>query len=383
MVNFQEKYKARTDESLKRIKSAYEHLPDNKLPVMIIDIPYGLTSIPAGEAPGDYFTNVKSMFDHQVKYIAQHMENINDDFVPVLFPWYGTGVVPSAFGCKIAFNEGMEPAIASKAIFEPEDVKKLTPPDPYRDGLMPKVLECIDYMRNNSDLPVDFTDCQGPLTTALSLCGPETLFLWFYEYPEVVHELMDFCAETLIEWITVQKEHAGQKTNSGAFPHRMALPEGHGGVWMSDDDCTVISAEHYREFVVPYNSRILKAFGGGTLHFCGTAIHQLENFMLTEGLTGINNFCMGDFSAVMKMQDVLEDKIALMVCDHAPLDIDSYYAELFSVLKRKGVILASFIDPNIALHKPPHSGTAGKHIPIERDPGELVRKLKEVFCKYI
>ena len=51
------------------------------------------------------------------------------------------------------------------------------------------------------------------------------------------------------------------------MPHAIWLPDGLGGVWISDDDCSVISAEQYREFVVPYNGRVLQAFGGGTIHF--------------------------------------------------------------------------------------------------------------------
>ena len=105
---------------------------------------------------------------------------------------------------------------------------------------MPRVLKCIDYMNENSDLPVSFTDPQGPLNIALCLCGVENLFVWMYEEPEYVHEIMEFCTEAFIQWVKVQKKHAGQKYNNGAFPHGIILPEGFGGVWLSDDDCTVI-----------------------------------------------------------------------------------------------------------------------------------------------
>ena len=48
---------------------------------------------------------------------------------------------------------------------------------------MPRVLETIRYFREHSDLPISFTDPQGPFTTALTLVGPATLFVWLYEYP--------------------------------------------------------------------------------------------------------------------------------------------------------------------------------------------------------
>jgi len=34
---------------------------------------------------------------------------------------------------------------------------------------MPRVLETIRYFRQHSDLPISFTDPQGPFTTALTL----------------------------------------------------------------------------------------------------------------------------------------------------------------------------------------------------------------------
>ncbi len=171
-------------------------------------------------------------------------------------------------------------------------------------------------MRAHSDLPVSVTDCQGPFNIALNLVGVEAISLWMYDYPTAVHELMDFCTTVLIDWVKVQKQHAGQPLESGAFPHFTVLPEGFGGVWISDDDCTIMSPHLYRQFVVPYNSRVFRAFGGGTLHYCGSAAHQLENFLATDGLTGINNWCMGDFAQVFRAQQLFEGRIALMLSDY-------------------------------------------------------------------
>ena len=376
MTIINERYKGRISRSYEKIRDAYNHKEKGDIPVLIMDIPYWVSVMSAEEIPEKYFTDVKTMFDFQVKSIEKHMSRIDDDYIPALFPWYGTGVVPSALGCKISFQDKMDPAIESTVISEPEDIKKLEMPDPYKDGLMPRVLDCIDYMRINSDLPVSFTDCQGPLNIALSLTGVENLFVWMYEHPEHVHRLMDFCTEVLIEWIKVQKKHADQKLNTGAFPHMITLPEGFGGVYLCDDDCTVLSPKLYEEFVVPYNSRVFKAFGGGTLHFCGNAEHQLENFLKTEGITGINNFCMGNFKQIAKMQELYEDKLALMVCDFTPLYIEKYYTELFSFIKNKGTIIATFVAPELAL-------CDGKYEFISRNSVEMAEKSREIINRLI
>lgn len=375
MLKIWENYRSRFQEAYQKIDDAYHHRPSQILPWIVFDTNYWLSGETPALIPDDYFTNHQTMFAYQVGKIQRHLDNFQDDYIPMLFPWYGTGVVPSALGSKIVFKAKMDPAIEGTVIRQPVDLKKLSPPDPEKDGLMPQVLQGIDYMRAHSDLPVSFTDCQGPLNIALSLCGVENLFVWMYDYPEQVHEMMDFCTETLIEWIKVQKKHAGQSPEKGAFPHGIVLPDGFGGVWISDDDCTILSPDLYREFVVPYNSRVFKAFGGGTLHFCGSAEHQLENFLHTEGLTGINNFCMGNFRQIAKMQALFADKLALMVCDFTPLDSEAYYRELIGILKFKGTILATYIAPEFAL-------SDGKYENISRDGATVARQAAQWIGKY-
>ncbi len=372
MKNILESKTSRQKESYGKIKRAYEHVEAKELPFIISDVNYWLSV----DSPDNYFDSYSTMTGYQEKKISRHFSNLKDDYIPLLFPWYGTGVVPSAIGCNYVFRQGQEPAIEGTVIKEPQDIKKLAMPDPYKDGQMPRVLGCIDYMRANSDIPVSFTDPQGPLNIAICLCGVENLFIWMFEYPEYVHQIMDYCTEVFIQWIKVQKKHAGQRPDSGAFPHGMVLPEGFGGVWLSDDDCTVMSPELYKEFVVPYNSRIFTTFGGGTLHFCGTAEHQLENFLDTKGLTGINNFCMGNFRQLVKMQEMFKNKVAIMACDFTPLDIESYYKELIDLLKFKGTILAAFISPDFALVNDKYETTP-------RDCDHLINETYRVITKYI
>jgi Uroporphyrinogen decarboxylase (URO-D). len=144
----------------------------------------------------------------------------------------------------------------------------------------------------------------------------------------------------------------------------MILPRGFGGVSISDDDCTIISPHLYRTFVVPYNSRVFKAFGGGTLHYCGSATHQFENFLATDGLVGINNFCMGDFAQVFRAQQLFEDRVTMMVCDYTPLDIEGYFAELLAGLKPKGTILGTSPLATLAM--------VGRRVETRhRDPGRI------------
>lgn len=362
-----ERYAERVAASSARIEDIYRHCAGGVVPFQVADVNYWLSGETPALIPDDYFTDCQSMLQYQLGKIERHMETYEDDYIPFLFPWYGTAVIPSALGAKILFQPKMDPAVEGTVITSPQQVRQLAFPDPYKDGLMPRVLETIRYFREHCDLPISFTDPQGPFTTALTLVGPAALFIWLYEYPRAVHELMEFCTEAFIRWVKVQKQEIGPERSRRCFPHGIVLPEQFGQVWLCDDDCGAISPAHYREFVVPYNARIFKEFGGGTLHFCGSAEHQIANLAATEGLVGVNNFCMGNFRQIYRMQQAFSGRIALKVCDFTPLGIEAYYQELFSGLQRRGTIVASFVSPELALNE-------GKYENVSRTGEEIGRQ---------
>lgn len=360
-------YKERFSASKQKITEVYQHT-NKEIPFVVNYMNYWTDGELPDLIPDDYFTNPEAQTKFQLKKIKKHLDLIDDSYIPFLHPWFGTVVLPSALGCEIEMPQKSDPAIKRSAISSPEEISKLRMPDFEKEGLCPNVLATIDYMKDNTNLPVSVTDPQGPLNIALCLCGVENLFIWMYTNPDEVHELMDFCTRVLIEWIKVQKKRSGQNLTSGAWPHGIYLPEGNGGVWIADDDCTQLPADLYREFVVPYNSKVFKAFGGGVLHFCGSAEHQLENFLNTGGLTGINNFCMGNFRQIKEMQKLYENKIGLMVCDFTPFDINKYFADLSAIIKPKGTIIGSFVSPTFGLDE-------GKYKVMNRDGNKVSREV--------
>lgn len=217
------------------------------------------------------------------------MEKFEDDFIPFLFPWYGTGVVPSALGCEVVFNKNQDPATGSPVIHDVSAISTLRRPDFYKDGLMPKVLNTIDFMRENTSLPVSVTDPQGPFNIALSICWVENLFIWMCTHASEVHQLMEFCTDLLIDWIKIQKEHAGQELNSGAWPHGIYLPEGFGGVWLATFLIVLVSPCLLNIGPV-FNFTLFGALNIAGFLFClkylpetkGKTLEQMKNIWVTK-----------------------------------------------------------------------------------------------------
>jgi hypothetical protein len=135
---------------------------------------------------------------------------------------------------------------------------------------------------------------------------------------------------------------------------------GHVGVWFSDDDAVLMSPGTYQEFVVPYNSRILKAFGGGCIHYCGNATHQAENFLATEGLRAINTYTLYDLQGFRALKAKLEGRVVLFACDFTPVEYEDYFHELLDGLSLKGLVIDSQFTPLVALVK------GGKYVQVQR-----------------
>lgn len=348
MKTVMERYAQRIEEARLRLLRTWRRENHDRPSLIISDVNYAMFG--QNDIPPRYYSP-EVMFGYQYDKIVRHMETVHDDYIPVLHPWYGTCVVPSALGVPVRMPDDMDPAAESAIINDTSGILKLEKPDPLKDGQMPMVLSCIDHFRDRTDIPVCVTDCQGPFNIALTLAGPSNLFIWMYEEPEAVHALMRFCTEVLIDWITVQKKHAGHNKNGCAYPHAIELPDGFGGVAFSDDDIVAVSAEMYAEFVLPYNRLLLDAFGGGSLHFCGSARHQLENLTRLDGLKAVNNFCMADYEQIALLNKMMAQKGAVMACDFSAKDLNKQC----DAVKRlgeapEGLVIGLFTAANTALN---------------------------------
>jgi hypothetical protein len=313
--------------------------------------------------PDRYYDDPAVTTNFQERNYYEQVREIDDDFVPYLMPWFGTAVTASALGCQVDFPPKLDPAVNPRhyPVQGPEDVRALQIPDPEKDGLMPRALQFLRYMRANSFLPVGITDFQGPLTTANQLMGYDKLIYLMQDHPAAAHELMDKVTETLLRWVKKQKEVIGEPLTECISDQQVYLGR-HAGIWFSDDDAVLMSPGTYKEFVVPYNARILKTFGGGCLHYCGNATHQAENFLNTEGLLAINNYSLYGLRAFRELKSKLEGRIVLFACDFTPLDFAEYFRGLLDGLSFQGLVIDSQFTPRVALLP------GGKYVQVRRDP---------------
>ena len=325
------------------------------------------------DKPVDYFTNPASMLTYQANGYERHLKCVNDDYVPYFMPWFGTGVLASAFGCDIRVPDVMDddPAVAGPCITSPADAARMKLPDPTRDGWMPRVLDTIDYARAYGDLPVGLTDMQGPLDTMGLMCGQVQLYQWMYDEPQMVHELFDLVTEAFIQWVKVQKEHIGEPLERSNGLQGVFSPGA--GIWESDDDMVLVGARLYEEFVLPCVSRIFDAFGGGSVHYCGNGLHHLDNLLGVHSIKVVNNSPLGKFATFAALKRRLGHRVLIQIQDGAPLEVERYYTELFDAIDDfQGVMLAPFVIDNVRM------SNDGGYVAVDQDPFETANNIVAV-----
>jgi 5-methyltetrahydrofolate--homocysteine methyltransferase len=322
------------------------------------------------DKPQDYYTNPASMLAYQADGYETHLKRVNDDYVPYFMPWFGTGVLASAFGAKMRIPDDPadDPAVLEPLIKSPADAARLRLPDHTRDGWMPRVQEAIDYAVTNGDLPVGLTDMQGPLDTLGQMCGQSQLYQWMYSQPAMIHELMDLVTQAFIDWVKVQKKHIGEPLDwsnglQGAFSPGC-------GVWESDDDLVLVDPGLYREFVAPYVSRIFKVFGSGSVHFCGSGVQHIPSFKQIENLKVINNSPLGNFAAFTQLHKHLGGQVTIQIQDASAAEPETYYPQLFAEIEDfRGVMLVTFVMDNVGMDN------QGGYIPVDWDPFEAANRI--------
>jgi uroporphyrinogen-III decarboxylase len=326
------------------------------------------------EIPNDIFDNPKSMLDFQVKGIVEHIQKVDDDYIPYLMPWYGVGVIPHLFGCDIKFFKTDDPACSSHGVKELKEIRKLMIPDFKSNELSKKVLDTIRFFRESSSIPVGITDMQSTLDCAALIVGYENLFYWMNDNPEDINYLFEVITDTLIEWVKIQKQYNGEKMDFANGLINVKTPDGI-GIWFSDDDAVILSPGLYKKFVVEKYRKLFGAFGGGMIHWCGNANHQIENFLNIKPIRAVHDYILGNVDSVVPLQKELKrKKVCLVIGDIIPVEdeLEDYLRQIKDKLNPQGLVLQFTISPKLGLKN-------GKYTVTERDVMKSAQRILRFF----
>jgi len=244
----------------------------------------------------DYHLDPQLMLETQ---LALQREYPGMMLLPGAYPEFGTVVEASSFGCEVVWFENDAPYV-KPAIKNLRDVVYLKPPNPQKDGLMPRVLEGYRYLWNSLDKRyidnygyldgVAFS--MGPIETAALIVAFDNFLISLYDYPDLIHQLLDVVTDSIILWIKAQEEVNGKIKRLFVADH---MPHS-------------LSSSHFEEFFFPYLLRIFKEFPDAIklYHNEGNVLHVLDRI----GNLGADIFHFGvDISEAKR---IIGDRVCLM-----------------------------------------------------------------------
>ncbi len=237
------------------------------------------------------FNDMEKMMINELIPICESVR-VRDDFLPSIRANYGVGILPSLFEAKVKIVNGNMPWVEPYgSVWK---IKKLIDkgvPE-FKKGLGGRIIETHKYYNEilanfpkcKEAIRIYHPDLQGPFDVAHLLWGPD-IYYAVYDEPELLHELLDLITETYIGFLQEIKKDINDE-EEGYVYHWGTLYKGR--VVLRNDSAVNLSKEMYEEFVKPYDEKILNAFGGGSMHYCGRADQWIFSMLETRGLQALN-----------------------------------------------------------------------------------------------
>lgn len=236
----------------------------------------------------EFCTNGKSMGEANIACFKKYRH----DFVYIFTT---TSTLAEAMGTKMYFPDDDSPQVETPFIQSKEDLKKLKPVNPEKDGRLPVYLEatkrCIDAIGDEVFMvPV----IGAPFTTAAALRGTDTFIRELYTDPEMIHALMRATTDSV-------KILVDTYAKMGSVPVTVE-PIATG---------SMISERHFREFVLPYLKEVydrIHSYGlPGVLHICG----KVKRVIKCMAESGADILSIDDID-LLDAKELVGDKVTLM-----------------------------------------------------------------------
>jgi hypothetical protein len=241
---------------------------------------------PQGVDFEDYFNDPDLMFDSLLRFQRWSRFNILQDTELGLPETWGIApefqnVYDAAwFGCPIVYREWQVPDSEPVFASNPEALLDRGMPDPF-GGLFGQALEYYEHFleraRNEEylgrpiqvNLPWGGLSCDGIMTIACSVFGPDFVCTAMASEPERLRRLLDFMTDALLARLQ-------------AWGERFGVPFPRDKFGFGDDSIALISTKMYREHILPHHKKMHDACSTDRwrwMHLCGDASRQFRTLV--------------------------------------------------------------------------------------------------------
>ena len=239
-------------------------------------------------------------------------EEIDDDLIPSVWPWFGIAEHSAILGGDIHFAE-----ITSFQIPFVTDWSKLDDIALSENNKWFKMLmDGFCYLKEKSKgrFLVRQRGAEGPMDMANAIRGNE-FFSDLYDYPIEVHRLLGICEKAMHWYFEHQKKIIGELEGGWLTGYSVWMP-GNSAGHVTEDASVMCSPAMYREFGRPYMERFCAAHDHVLIHLHGAGKHAFPDII------SIPQFSIVEFTNDPKSpsgmelfkeyEELLKDKIILL-----------------------------------------------------------------------
>lgn len=226
--------------------------------------------------------DMKKSLEWQLGALQKSMD-YKADVPNFLEPWYGIGVIGTAFGLEYIWNPGQAPAV--KPTFQTLDEVLSYDVKPVRDTEVGNhSLDMIEYFldQTKGEVPMSMGDIQSPYNNATMIVDTSNFLISMITEPEKVVQFLDLLADLQIDFFREQEKLIGDAMVRPG--HGFASSNAFEGYGMSDDNVVMIDEQSYLELIAPSFEKVGNAFGGPVFHSCGNYSDKTGMFSKIKGL---------------------------------------------------------------------------------------------------
>ena len=264
------------------------------------------------EFPKQYKEYLDECIEHKKAYWQQRGD-LKDDVIPDIKPYYGIAEHSSFIGGEVSF--GGNTSYHHTVINDWSDLDKLSlePANKYFRMLMDSLL----YLKERSletGCVVTLRGGESPMDIANALRGND-LFTDFYDYPDEVHRLLEFCTEAAKWTFKHQLEIIGY-LNGGVMSGWGIWMPGNSIGHLSEDASTMCAVSIYEEFGKPYTVEALNDYDCSFMHTHPMGRHVLPSIASIDKIKFIeieyDPNQMSPIEVYKSNEAVLKDKIVVL-----------------------------------------------------------------------
>lgn len=226
--------------------------------------------------------DMKQSLEWQLGALKKSMD-YKADVPNFLEPWYGIGVIGSAFGIDYIWHPGQAPA--TKPVFQTIDEALSFDYKPVKDTTVGKhSLQMIEYFleQTKGRIPISMGDIQSPFNNATYVVDTSSFLISMITEPEKVLQFLDVLADLEIDFYKEQEKLIGDALVRPG--HGFASSSFFEGFGMSDDNVVMVDEESYLNLAAPSFIKLGNAFGGPVFHSCGNYSDKTGIFKKMKGL---------------------------------------------------------------------------------------------------